>query len=317
MRPVVTVTLNAAVDLTVGVDGFRPGAVNRAVSVVSNAGGKGVNVAGCAADWGAAVTATGLIGRGNDGIFAGFFAAKGIADRFVRIAGDTRTNVKIADLCSGETTDLNMPGPAADAEALAEVAATALAAATPGAPVALAGSLPAGLAPDSWARLARTLGAAGARVVVDTSGPALAAVLAAAPGDLPYAVKPNRHELEEWAGRPIADRDGLVEAAAGLVRRGIGLVVVSLGADGALFVRAGAVIAARLPAVRAESTVGAGDAMVAGLVTAIAEDLDPEATARRAVAFAAAKLGRIGPHLPAPDVVRALADAAEITRLAG
>ncbi|WP_246734226.1 PfkB family carbohydrate kinase, partial [Oharaeibacter diazotrophicus] len=135
MRPVVTVTLNAAVDLTVGVDGFRPGAVNRAVSVVSNAGGKGVNVAGCAADWGAAVTATGLIGRGNDGIFAGFFAAKGIADRFVRIAGDTRTNVKIADLCSGETTDLNMPGPAADAEALAEVAATALAAATPGAPV--------------------------------------------------------------------------------------------------------------------------------------------------------------------------------------
>lgn len=317
MRPVVTVTLNAAVDLTVGVGGFRPGAVNRAVSVVSNAGGKGVNVAGCAADWGAAVTATGLIGRGNDGIFAGFFAAKGIADRFVRIAGDTRTNVKIADLSSGETTDLNMPGPAADAEALAEVAATALAAAAPGAPVALAGSLPAGLAPDSWARLARTLGAAGARVVVDTSGPALAAVLAAAPGALPYAVKPNRHELEEWAGRPIADRGGLVEAASGLVRRGIGLVVVSLGADGALFVREGAALAARLPAVRAESTVGAGDAMVAGLVTAIAEDLDPEATARRAVAFATAKLGRIGPHLPAPDVVRALADAAEITRLAG
>ena len=107
---VVTVTLNPAIDLTVTVDRFVVGSVQRASAAVSTCGGKGINVAGCLADWGVPVVATGILGRANDDGFAEFFAAKGIGDRFVRTAGETRTNIKIANLFNGETTDINLPG---------------------------------------------------------------------------------------------------------------------------------------------------------------------------------------------------------------
>ncbi len=118
---VVTVTLNPAIDLTVTVDRLVVGHVQRASAALANCGGKGVNVAGCLADWGARVAATGVIGRSNDGAFADFFAGKGIADRFVRIAGETRTNIKIADTASGETTDVNLPGLRVSDDAFASV----------------------------------------------------------------------------------------------------------------------------------------------------------------------------------------------------
>ena len=98
---VVTLTLNPAIDLTVEVSGFVAGNVHRAKAATANAGGKGVNVAGCLADWGCPVIATGAIGRGNAEVFTQFFATKGIEDRFVRVAGDTRTNIKIADSATG------------------------------------------------------------------------------------------------------------------------------------------------------------------------------------------------------------------------
>ena len=126
MKPIVTITLNPAVDLTVEVDGLVPGGVNRAERALPNAGGKGVNVAACAADWGGQITATGVLGRGNDGAFVELFKAKGITDRFIRVSGDTRTNIKIADTAAGETTDLNTPGLVVDAEHLARVAGAAL-----------------------------------------------------------------------------------------------------------------------------------------------------------------------------------------------
>ncbi|PIO97065.1 1-phosphofructokinase [Pleomorphomonas carboxyditropha] len=315
MKPVVTITLNPAVDLTIEVDGFAVGGVNRAGRVQMNAGGKGVNVAGCAADWGAQVTATGVLGRGNDGAFVELFAVKGIADRFIRIAGDTRTNIKIADTACGETTDLNTPGLVVDAECLGRVTAAALAASEAGAVVVIGGSLPAGLAPDALVPLVATLHAAGARVVADTSGAPLKELLAASGHALPFAVKPNRHELEDLVGRPLPTRDALVAAARDIALRGVRLVVVSCGEDGALFVTADETLTARLPRVEALSTVGAGDAMVAGIASALAEDKPVEAIARQAVAFAAAKLARVGPHLPERAVVEALAERAEIGRL--
>lgn len=315
MKPIVTITLNPAVDLTIEVGGLVPGGVNRAERASPNAGGKGVNVAACAADWGGQITATGVLGRGNDGAFVKMFAAKGIADRFIRIPGDTRTNIKIADTASGETTDLNMPGLVVDAEHLGRVAATALTIAKAGAVVVVGGSLPAGLAPDALVPLVANLNGAGAEVVADTSGAPLKALLSATGKSLPFAVKPNRHELEELVGRPLPDLAALTSAAEDIVGRGVRLVVVSCGEDGALFVTEGEKLTARLPVVEALSTVGAGDAMVAGIATALAEDKPLEAIARQAVAFAAAKLKRVGPHLPERSVVEALAAQAEIARL--
>lgn len=315
MTPIVTITLNPAVDFTIEVGGLVQGGVNRAQRAEPNAGGKGVNVAACAADWGADVTATGVLGRGNDGTFVELFAAKGITDRFIRVAGDTRTNIKIADTASGETTDLNTPGLVLDDASLAAVTDAALAVAPTGAIVVIGGSLPAGVAPDALVPLVAQLKAAGTKVVADTSGAPLKALLSASAKDLPFAVKPNRHELEELVGRPLPTRDALIAAAEDILKSGVGLVVVSLGEEGALFVTSDERLTARLPVVEALSTVGAGDAMVAGIATALAEDKSLEATARQAVAFAAAKLRRVGPHLPERAVVVALAAEAEISRV--
>ncbi|GJE25517.1 1-phosphofructokinase [Methylobacterium organophilum] len=307
MSAVVTVTLNPAIDQTVTLDALKPGGVHRARAVWADAGGKGVNVACCLADWGLPVVATGVLGQGNAAPFEQLLAAKGIDDRFVWIPGETRTNLKILDAATGETTDVNLPGLDVGASTFETVRAVLGDLAGDGCLVVLAGSLPRALPPDVYARLGRELKARGARVVLDASGPPLAAALAAGPEALPYAIKPNRHELEEWAGRSLTDPSQLLEAAQRLQGSGIPLVVVSLGAEGALFVAAEGALRALPPPTRVSSTVGAGDALVAGLVAGLHDGLALPDLARRALAFAAGKLSRTGANLPGRDAVEALA----------
>lgn len=312
--PVVTVTLNPAIDQTITVEALKPGSVHRAKAVRHNAGGKGVNVASCLADWGTPVVATGLLGAANAAPFEALFQAKGITDAFLRLPGETRVNIKIADLAANDTTDINLPGLSAGEDALRRVQETVRQLVEPGTPVLLAGSLPEGVPADAYATLTADLTSAGARVVLDSSGAPLAAALAST-GAQPHCIKPNRHELEDWAGRPLPTDADLLDAARGLHRRGVSVVVVSLGADGALFVHGARALHGRLPPVQALSTVGAGDAMVAGLIAAFQQNGGLEDVARLSVAFAAAKLGRFGPNLPDPATVRSLASQVVLTRL--
>ncbi|MDN0073634.1 1-phosphofructokinase [Crenobacter sp. SG2303] len=313
--PVITVTLNPAIDQTVTLDGLYPGSVNLAKSVTSNAGGKGVNVASCLADWGTPVLATGLLGKSNSEPFETLFEAKGILDRFLRVPGSTRVNIKIADTCRNETTDINLPGLDVDEEDLDRLMERLGDLTELGRDVVLAGSLPAGLPADSHARVIARLNQFGARVLLDTSGAPLVAALAAPREALPACIKPNRHELEQWAGRPLPTLDDVVSAAFELQQRGIEKVAVSLGEDGALFVDGKSALLASLPVINAVSTVGAGDALVAGLISAWRSGADAEGIARRAVAFAAAKLGRIGPHLPDATEVINLGETVTIQKL--
>ncbi|WCS25535.1 1-phosphofructokinase [Methylobacterium sp. NMS14P] len=306
MSPLVTLTLNPAIDQTVVLDALVPGTVHRARAVRSHAGGKGVNVACCLADWGLPVTATGILGADNAAPFTELLAEKGVADRFLRVPGETRTNLKLLDRRTGDTTDINLPGLTVAADALGAARAALLDHAAGDAWVVLAGSLPGALPVDTYAELAARLKARGARVVLDASGPPLAAALAAGPDARPYAVKPNRHELEEWAGRALPT-DAAVRAAAVQLRDlGIPVVVVSLGAEGALFLTVAGAVRARAPGIDVASTVGAGDALVAGLMAALAGGLDPDRTARMAVAFAAGKLTQAGASLPPRADVEAL-----------
>lgn len=312
--PLVTLTLNPAIDQTVTLEHLAPGAVHRALASRADAGGKGVNVAGCLADWGLPVTVTGVLGADNAAPFAAIFAAKGIEDRFIRVAGQTRTNLKLLDRHSGDTTDINLPGLTVTAGVFEAARARLLDAAGPGSRVVLAGSLPVGLAVDTYADLTRRLKARGARVVLDASGPALAAALAAEADALPEVVKPNRHELEDWAGRPLPTLAEVRAAALDLRARGIPRVVVSLGQEGALFLDEGGVIHAHPPAIAVASTVGAGDALVAGLVAALHAEAGLDDTARLALAFAAGKLTLAGANLPARAEVERLAAAVRLTR---
>jgi len=310
--PVVTVTLNPAIDQTVTLDTLRPGAVQHARSVRFNAGGKGVNVASCLADWGLPVVAAGILGGGNDTLFRALFADKGITDRFCRTPGATRVNIKLVH--DGGTTDINLPGLVVTPETVAEMTRAVLALAGQGSLVVLAGSLPAGIAPGIYRDLTAALTRVGARVVLDTSGEPLNAALGEAATSLPFCVKPNRVELEDWLGHALPGPDNLVLAARGLLARGVGLVVVSLGEKGALFVSGKKALLASLP-IAGASTVGAGDAMVAGIVAALHSAVDLEGTARLATAFAAGKLGLPGPNLPPHAELEMLAKAVRIAAL--
>jgi len=296
---VCTVTLNPAIDLTAAVPDLTPGAVNRVLWDQEDPGGKGVNVASFLASAGVAVTATGLRGRDNDGAFRALFAAKGIEDRFVPVAGRTRTNVKLIDEERGAAgvTDINFPGFSATHDDLERLSAILEELAADHEWFVLSGSLPGDVPPDIYRRIIQKLRARGRRTVLDTSGSALAAALEAAP----HVIKPNEDELSELLGRPVRGPPAAMAAARDLHRRGVETVIVSMGAEGALFSESRhgqhAVMAVP-PRVAVRSTVGAGDAMVAGYVAAALRGLSLPESARLATAFSLGTLTTLGPRLP-------------------
>jgi 1-phosphofructokinase len=311
---VLTVTLNPAIDQTVRLTSLEPGHVHRAGRSRDDAGGKGINVAACLADWGVATAALGVIGSDNQAVFGGLFEQRGIADACLRVPGLTRTNIKLVEQ-DGRTTDINLPGLCLDDGVLDAVAQRLAALLTPQMPVVLSGSLPAGLPPTAWALLQAQAHAAGARVLLDSSGPALVAALESEA--VPFAVKPNRHELEAWAGQPLDDRDAVLQAGRALLARGVALVAVSMGSDGALFLDADGALLARPPRLAQGSTVGAGDAMVAGIAAALLEpSFDLARCARLATAFAMSRLHSGDARRLDPTQVRAWAGEVQIERIA-
>jgi 1-phosphofructokinase len=305
VRGIATVTPNPALDLTTRLGVLTPGLVNRVREAQEDPGGKGINVAAFLASQGAGVPvlATGWLGETNAAGFRSFLTMGGIVDRFLSVPGATRTNVKIIE-DDERVTDLNFPGFAVDAareDALAD-AVRSIAAEVGW--VALCGSLPKGASPDLHARLLREARQAGARVLLDASGAPFAAALAGGPD----CIKPNGEELGEVLGERIAGVADAASAAGRMQARGVGTVIVSLGADGAVFADGGRrVHAVGRPQVL-RSTVGAGDAMVAGWLMGVLRGLDLVARVRLATAFSLGALSTLGPRLP---------DAAEIAALAG
>lgn len=312
MSGVVTVTLNAAVDQTLDVPGFTTGAVNRALSETRTAGGKGINVAAFLSGGPAPVTATGFLGADNTAVFETLFRDRRIADRCLRVPGSSRTNVKVVDRDGGggggSVTDINLPGPRIPGTAwralldgLDELGAL-------NGVFVLAGSVPAGLTDSAYAEIIPVLRRHGAFVALDASGAPLRHAMAAKPD----MIKPNAHELSELLGRPLGGRDDVTAAARELAAQGVALVVVSLGADGAVFVEQGRALHAQPPRVEVASTVGAGDAMVAGVLAARLAGGDLEDCARRGTAYAAGTLALLGPELPPPSRIAELMAAVRI-----
>lgn len=290
---VCTVTLNPAIDRTVTISNFTTGAVHRAESVRSHPGGKGVNVASALADAGHRVAVTGFLGRDNAGAFETLFGQKRLADHFVRIAGQTRTGIKVTDPVLHQTTDINFPGPAPSAADLAALHAELDAMGDPRWCV-LAGSLPPGLDAGIYRELTERSRARGTKVALDTSGEPFERALAARP----HLIKPNIVELEALLGRSLPDRAAVVAAARALLERGLELVVVSMGADGAVFVNAAEALVALPPRdVTVLSTVGAGDAMVAGTIAGQLRGLSLAETARLATCFSLDVLTRLEPGI--------------------
>jgi len=310
---VATVSLNPAIDQTANVANFTEGAVNRVARERSDAGGKGVNVASFLAHTGHSVAVTGFLGTDNAGPFERLFVESRIVDRFVRLPGSTRVNVKIVDDAQERVTDINFPGLRPGARDLAALTAAIDELAETAEWFALSGSVPAGVPDGIYAGLIARLKQKRRAVLLDASGAPFAAAIDAAPD----VVKPNIDELEELLGRRLEDEDAIVAAARSLLERGIRTVAVSLGARGAVLVEAGAAVLAVPPKIAVKSTVGAGDAMVAGLIAGKLQGLELGACARLATAYSLGALGEVGPRLPALETLFAFEPEVTTRRLEG
>jgi 1-phosphofructokinase len=295
---VITVTLNPAIDQTVQIPGFRAGEVNRVTASRLDAGGKGINVASFLADLGVPVLATGFLGDENIEIFERLFRSKSIEDRFLRLSGATRVGIKIVDSESHQTTDINFPGLTPGSEELRQLINMVQSCAGPECWFVLSGSIPAGLSPEVYPQLIEEIRSRGGRVALDTSGEPLRKAIALAPD----VVKPNLAELEELTGLKLSDIHSVWKAAALLVDKGVRLVVVSMGAEGALFVNSETALLTRPPKVQVKSSVGAGDAMVSGIVYAQVQQLSLLRTAQLATALGAYAVTRFGAGLDLAQV---------------
>lgn len=290
MARILTITLNPALDLTVRVPHLEPGEVNRSQALLSHAAGKGLNVAQVLADLGHSLTVSGFLGEDNQQAFNALFARRGFADAFIRVPGETRSNIKLAE-DDGRVTDINGPGPHVNdlaqhalLDKLDHIAASHDA-------VVVAGSLPRGVSAQWLRELVLRLKALGCKVILDTSGEALKEGLRAGP----WLVKPNAEELSEALGHPVSSVASQVAAANELQTLGISHVVISHGADGVnWFSRGTQPLQALPPKVRVASTVGAGDSLLAGMVHGLISGHSPEQTLRSATAIAAMAVTQIG-----------------------
>ncbi|MCJ0975625.1 1-phosphofructokinase [Pseudomonas sp. PS1] len=288
MARVLTVTLNPALDLTVQLPALRLGEVNRSDNLQVHAAGKGVNVAQVLADLGHQLTVTGFLGEANAQPFEQLFAARGFADEFVRVAGETRSNIKLAE-ADGRITDINGPGLEVGAAQRDELLAR-LERLVPGHElVVVAGSLPRGVELPWFVELLQRLARLGARVALDTSGAALREGLALSP----WLIKPNEEELAQARGLDPADAQALADEARRLNAR-IEHVVMSQGAAGVSWFSPAAAWHAQPPKVRVVSTVGAGDSLLAGMLHGLLAGWPAERTLAHATAIAAQAVGQIG-----------------------
>ncbi len=288
MARVLTVTLNPALDLTVQLPALRLGEVNRSDNLQAHAAGKGLNVAQVLADLGHQLTVTGFLGEANAQPFEQLFAARGFADEFVRVAGETRSNIKLAE-ADGRITDINGPGLEVGAAQREELLAR-LERLVPGHElVVVAGSLPRGVEVPWFVELLQRLARLGARVALDTSGAALREGLALSP----WLIKPNEEELAQARDLDPADAQALADEARRLNAR-IEHVVMSQGAAGVSWFSPAAAWHAQPPKVRVVSTVGAGDSLLAGMLHGLLAGWPAERTLTHATAIAAQAVGQIG-----------------------
>lgn len=289
MARILTLTLNPALDLTVSLDTLQAGNVNRSLGMTSHAAGKGLNVAQVLADLGHKVTVSGFLGQANAAPFEHLMHRRGFIDAFVRVPGETRSNIKLAER-DGRITDLNGPGPEVDSAHQAQLLAQLDDIAAGHDAVVVAGSLPRGVTAEWFAALLRRLTALGLPMALDTSGAALRAGLAARP----WLIKPNEEELVEACELEPASPERLDAAIDKLRAGGVEHVLLSRGSQGADWFGPHGVLNAQPPRVDVASTVGAGDSLLAATLHGLLSGWPAERTLRLATAVAAQAVTQIG-----------------------
>lgn len=257
-----TLTLNPALDLQLQIEQFEFNCVTRAEYSRTDCGGKGFNVSRMLHNLKVESTALGFIGGCNGERLQTELRALGIKTNFTKISGETRSNVSIVASNSEQHIKVNAAGPTISAAELAKLLATVKQHLSAGDWWVLAGSLPRGVDNHIYANLIQLIEDAGSHVILDASGEALRYGCLAAP----YLVKPNQEEAQQLLGLTAQQLQQSNELRTALLNLGAQNTVVSLGKAGALLVTKEQVTQFASPCIAEANPIGAGDAMVAGLV---------------------------------------------------
>ncbi len=297
---VITVTLNPAIDMKMIFQEPRLDALNRASSVQLEPSGKGVNVSRALHAQGILATTIVPLGGPFGLMLEGALRAAQLPFLSVPIAGESRCNVKVIDAITGASTEFNAPGPDLEADEILALRRALIDSIQLGDLVVFSGSLPGNLGSGIYAELIAEVQARGARAILDADRAALREGLAAKP----FLVKPNRAEAEELLSIKIDTVDRALEAVRIVQSRGVGHVVLSLGAQGAIFASASETCQVVPPTVRPRSTVGSGDALLSGAIVGLVRGWSWTESARFATALAVARTQLDGVGFPNQAEVR-------------
>lgn len=287
---ILTITLNPAIDKTIELGQFSVGRLNKVENSIIDPGGKGINVSKVIESLGGNSVATGFLGGS-----AGHYIEKSLKELtiqsdFVEIEEETRTNLKIFDRLTKETTEINEAGPYVSDSDLDVLFGKVRKLIKAPCIVVLSGSAPKSVSSDVFHKLVALSKELGASVFLDTYGDAFKAGLSAKP----TFIKPNRLEVEQYLGYELNNEEALKLAGRHFLDMGIEHVFITLGKEGAFYCNSERFVKLHSIRVDAHSTVGAGDAFVGGFVYAIDHEYDIDESLRLAVATSAGAVMTVG-----------------------
>ena len=290
---ITALALNPSIDMTLSINGFTYGGLNRVGKARRDAGGKGMNVALALRALDCEAECVGFMHTENAELFENKLREHGAGYDFVYCEGSTRTNIKLRDDATSIITELNQSGRAVTEAELAEMIAMIKKHAARASHIVLSGSVPPGCSAGCYREIMEEIKGTGCKCVLDADGEKLREGLKAKP----FLIKPNRYELELLTGRSLTGRADLLAAAREIISGGVSVVAVSLGGEGALITDGDTALFAPPMKISINSTVGAGDSMVAGLTAAFSREKSMEAAFRTGVACASAACGTEGTQL--------------------
>ena len=289
---ITTICLNPCFDKTVEVDSLQLNRVNRIRTARDDLGGKGINVAVVAERLGIDVSCIGIMGEEGSSELSELMDREKLKHRFLSVPGRVRTNMKIYSRDGKGVTELNEPGAAVDDKILKAFFALAREETKDSDIVVMTGSLPPGCPEGTYRDLMNTLD--GKKCILDTEGKELEL---AAKGAKPFLIKPNLREMETTLGIELRTMRTIRDAALLFIRLGVEHAVVSMGEMGAMYVSEKKTLFAPALRVVAKSTVGAGDAMIGGMLLGYKIEKDMARAFRYGIAAGAASVMTEGTQL--------------------
>jgi 1-phosphofructokinase len=306
-----TLTLNPALDKTIILENFRVNHLNRIQKVHKDAGGKGINVSKMLKNLGQESTAAGFLGGAAGEYIIKEVEKIGIKSEFVQTEAETRTNTKMVDPLNNTFTDLNESGAAVTSVQILELKEKIFADLNKNDILVLAGSVPQGVKTDIYQKFIAAANQKEIKTILDADGELFRKAVQASP----TLIKPNEHELELHFNEEFNDLKTMVRKAESLLKTGVEMIMLSLGKEGAVFITADKNIKIEALKLDVKSTVGAGDAMVAGLAYGLENKLKLEEMLKTAAACSSATLIKNGTKMGNREDVERLKEKIQIKEL--